>query len=331
MKTISVIVPVYNIEKYIGQCIESIIRQTYNKLQIILVDDGSTDSSGKICDIYERKDERITVIHQKNGGLSVARNVGLAAAEGELIGFVDGDDIIHPQMYQHLLTSMEKNGAQIVECCVCDMSESRDVDFSDKKYGSEEIYSGEEALRKLLSINKREKCPRYAVWSKLYTKKIIGCEKFPEGFIHEDYCYDVKIFLKAERYVILKEELYFYRKREESITTSAFSNRDLDKLIQIRQSVVFLIKQGYMELAELAKRNYYMTLFLYYAKAKQSNNEEIALQMKNSLLVNKEIILGLALPIRLKIENHIFFISPSFYYTIYIFKQIIKKCLSKNI
>lgn len=327
MKKISVIIPVYNIEQYIGECIESIIGQTYKNMQIILIDDGSTDASGKICDAYKEKDNRIIVIHQKNGGLSVARNTGISVADGELIGFVDGDDVIHPQMYERLWRSMLLNQADIVECCVSNICDTKDIDFSKVSQEDEIVISGEKALKWLLSIGRKERYPRYAVWSKLYKRELIKDELFPVGFVHEDYCYDTKVFLKANRYVILKERLYFYRKRLDSITGSGFSNKDLDKLVQIEESIRFLKKQGKEKFVELAKINYYMTEFLYYVKALENHNIPTAEKMQTNLLLNKKYILKMALPFRYKIENYIFYINPYFYYIVYVFKRKIKKLM----
>ena len=112
--TISIIVPIYNVERYLVQCIDSILNQTYKEIQVILVDDGSTDSSGKICDEYRQKDNRIVVIHQENKGLVAARKEGLKKSAGEYVGFVDGDDYIEPQMYARLLAIMESTEADIV-------------------------------------------------------------------------------------------------------------------------------------------------------------------------------------------------------------------------
>ena len=321
MKKISVIVPVYNIEQYIGACIESIIGQVYKNLQIILVDDGSTDTSGKICDAYKEKDNRIIVIHQRNEGLSAARNKGMSLAEGELLGFVDGDDIIHPQMYEQLQKSMEINQADIVECCVKDIYDNTKMAFPSIKSQDEIITSGEEALKRLLSVKWKEPYPRYAVWSKLYKREVVENEKFPVGSIHEDVCFDTKIFLKAKCYVVLKEELYFYRKRRNSITNTAFSNRDLDKLIQMEEAMEFLKKEDKKEFAELAKTKYYMTKLLYYVKAIDNSNREIAEKMREDLLLNKEYVLKMEVPYRYKAEYHIFYRTPHFYYMIYLFKK----------
>ena len=117
---ISIIVPVYNIEEYLPRCIESILNQTYNNLELILVDDGSKDKSGEICDAYAKKDNRVVVLHKENGGSSSARNAGIAIAKGEYLGFVDSDDYIEPDMYEKMVAVIEKTGCKIETLDVVD-------------------------------------------------------------------------------------------------------------------------------------------------------------------------------------------------------------------
>lgn len=144
---ISVIIPVYNVEPYLRRCLESVVLQTYKNLEIILVDDGSTDKSGSICDEYALNDERINVIHKKNGGLSSACNVGLAAATGDWIGWVDSDDWAEQDMFEYMLRGAEKYDADAAVCSRYEWQLNRKV-F--KGWKSEEIYDGEQALRALL-------------------------------------------------------------------------------------------------------------------------------------------------------------------------------------
>ena len=131
---ISIIVPVYNIENYLDKCIESIVHQTYKNLEILLIDDGSTDHSGKKCDEWAKKDKRIRVIHKKNGGVSSARNIGLEKAKGEYIGFVDGDDFVNKKMYEEMHRQMKKNNADFV---ICDYNECYNQNDNFKDRGKE--------------------------------------------------------------------------------------------------------------------------------------------------------------------------------------------------
>ena len=121
MKTVSVVIPVYNVEKYLPECLDSVIDQTYKNLQIIIVDDGSTDSSGKICDEYAEKDNRIIVVHQKNAGAGAAKNTALKIADGKYLAFVDSDDFLELDAFEHMVSILAKNSADIVQCCYRDV------------------------------------------------------------------------------------------------------------------------------------------------------------------------------------------------------------------
>lgn len=173
---ISIIVSIYNVKAYLVECIESILRQTYPNLEIILVEDGSTDHSGLICDEYQDKDARIRVVHKKNGGLSDARNVGVGLSTGQWIGFVDEDDYVHSRMYQVLLGNALTLDADIAECAA----------YGCVKTGAIIVLRGKEALENLLDGNK-DWISRSVVWSKLFRREIIYDLRFPVGMIHEDY------------------------------------------------------------------------------------------------------------------------------------------------
>lgn len=215
---ISVIVPVYNIEKYVSECIESIMQQTYQNLQIILVDDGSTDKSGEICEEYASLDKRIEVIHQQNGGLVVARKKGLEKAKGEYIGFVDGDDYIEPNMYQMLYDEIIKNSADIVHSALGTKNEKRLV------------YKKE--LKEFLSRSDKEKFLTTAVFgTQKYIEHSMCIKLFKSELVKESYSYvlnnmpygeDLINFLicimSCNKVVLLDEGYYHYRFRRDSIS-----------------------------------------------------------------------------------------------------------------
>lgn len=215
---ISVIVPVYNIADYIGDCIESILAQTYRDLEIILVDDGSTDESGEICERYAKKDERIRVIHKENGGASTARNKGINEATGEYLFFVDGDDLIHPSCIQSLLTVLEETGSDIVQC---------------KTYAflNVSILPPQMPKRVIHICTGREMCEHYllgtygsdttVVWNKLYRRQVFQTIRFPEGIIYEDDAIIGQIYWYAEKIALTNEPLAYYRsKRVNSVMHS---------------------------------------------------------------------------------------------------------------
>lgn len=220
---ISVIVPVYNIEQYLPACIESILAQTYTNLEIILIDDGSTDGSGRVCDEYAAKDTRIRVIHKPNGGVSSARNIGLDAATGTLIGFVDGDDTIAPEMYQTLYSDMCQYDADIV-CCGYKSIWPNKVELH---YGTEKllVYEGKQGAQTLLTGKNIEP----SLWNKLYRGKLFFGVEFNEKIrFAEDLLVNFYVFYKAERTIFHDVCLYYYGHREGACTSSGFGKNDFD-------------------------------------------------------------------------------------------------------
>ncbi|QIU93774.1 glycosyltransferase family 2 protein [Bacteroides faecium] len=209
---ISVIIPVYNVEQYLHQCLESVIGQTYKNLEIILIDDGSTDNSPRICDDFAAKDKRIVVIHQHNAGLSSARNVGLDMMTGDYVSFVDSDDWIEKDMFATLLTVLE--GEEDTEIVVCSYYWVRGercmpVDNSGKKV----IYTREDALKELF----RDKIIRNYVCDKFYRRELFKDIRFPVGRFYEDIAVTYKIFDKINKLILVGIPKYYYRIHEDSI------------------------------------------------------------------------------------------------------------------
>ena len=212
MKKISVIIPIYNVEKYLKRCIESIIKQTYSNLEIILVDDGSPDGCAKICDEYKNKDERIVVIHKKNGGLSDARNAGLKVATGEIISYIDSDDYVDLDMYEKMTKAMEEKNADIVVC-------GTNIDYEDghtkvKCEKEEKSFNREEALIELNSFKSFD----MAVWNKLYKREVVDNIEFPVGKKREDSFVMYHYFARAKKVVIINQAKYHYFQRSNSIS-----------------------------------------------------------------------------------------------------------------
>lgn len=214
---ISIIVPVYNVKEYLNECVESIVNQSYTALEIILVDDGSTDGSAEICDNWLKKDSRIRVIHKENGGLSDARNAGMSIATGEYIGFVDGDDKITHGMYSRLYDLMVSKQADMV-CC----SHSRFglLNYTKECAGEICCYTQEEFLNVYMQY------PRWfspTAWSKLYKAENIKGIFFEKGVFYEDIMWTLKCALKCSKIVYANEALYQYRCRDGSIITTGVS------------------------------------------------------------------------------------------------------------
>lgn len=216
---ISVIVPVYKVEEYLPQCIESIVNQTYRDLEIILVDDGSPDTCGSICEEYAKNDKRIKVFHKKNGGLSDARNYGIARANGEYIAFVDSDDWIDLEMYETLINLIEDNKADIVNSGVYLEYLKRTVilNIAEKRYTD-----SVELCKALINgeINT-------GVWNKLYRKSCFSDITFPKGHVSEEIVTMHKFFLKTANVVSISKPFYHYRKERKDAITNTHTMRNL--------------------------------------------------------------------------------------------------------
>lgn len=242
---ISVIVPVYNVEKYLDKCIESITKQTYSKLEIILVDDGSTDQSGKICDIWQQKDHRIEVIHKINGGLSDARNVGIKNSKGEYLVFVDSDDYLELDMIENLYQNALENDAQIVAGGFIYETSSEQMPYYAKK---NYIANSEEALKRLFTNNDISS----NICDKLYKKELFDKIEFPVGKIHEDMATLYKLLDKACTISHIDKAGYHYVQRQGSIINSKFNKKQLS-IIEFKEDIVEFIKERYPDLLEEAE------------------------------------------------------------------------------
>lgn len=221
---ISVIVPIYNVEKYLQECVESICSQTYKNLEIILVDDGSTDNCGKICDELKERDSRIKVIHKKNAGQGLARNSGIEIARGEYLGFVDSDDLIFPQMYEYLMQGIVEKDAQISATARLQIKESdrlNHLEFDLSKYKvNYEVFSGHAAVKELLQSHRKFK---NAVWDKLYKRELFNHIKFRSVYA-EDREVMYKLLYMCDRISYINIPLYGYRIREGSTMLSLWND-----------------------------------------------------------------------------------------------------------
>lgn len=225
MDLISVIVPVYKVEEYLDKCVQSIVDQTYRDLEIILVDDGSPDRCGELCDAWAARDERIKVIHKENGGLSDARNAGMAVATGKYMGFVDSDDHIAPDMYRLLLERMTADGSDIAACGVEMVFE----DGTPRRMLTREgcfVLDRTEAMQELIGEN----LLKQPVWYKLYRTELIRDIPFAVGKCHEDVFWSWQAIARAERVSIFDTPCYYYLQRSGSIMGQQFSEKRLDIL-----------------------------------------------------------------------------------------------------
>ncbi len=291
-KLVSVIVAVYNIEEYLPRCVDSILAQTYRNLEIILVDDGSKDQSGNICDSYAEKDRRIKVIHKKNGGLSDARNAGMNAATGEYIGFVDGDDWIEPDMYRAMYFACEKEKAQAAVCRYKQITKSGIIDGS---AGNSVSLSRDEALEIYVCGDERYLIYN-SVWSKLFARDLVEGMRFPVGKNSEDIMFTTRAFCRMERLVYLDEAYYNYvLDREGSIMNEKAGERRLkDEIPFWQEQIAYFREAGMPELSDKAAYHFYRRLLFYYIDFMENKKTRIfADQIVGLLRADREKIRGI--------------------------------------
>ena len=244
---ISVVIPVYNVEEYISRCISSILEQTYRNLQIILVDDGSTDKSGEICDEYAKADRRVTVIHQTNGGVSSARNTGIDKATGEYITFVDSDDFVSKEMVAYLFALAKNND--------CDIAISTHNIIRGEKVWKSYNLSGDVKMTPKRCIEKLlyDDGVDTSAWAKLYKLKLFNGVRYPVGKLYEDIATTYKIFLKANAIISGNNCIYNYVLRSNSIVNGEFNEKKFD-LIEMTDEMVKAVCEVYPDLSNAGLR-----------------------------------------------------------------------------
>ncbi|MDR7000613.1 glycosyltransferase involved in cell wall biosynthesis [Neobacillus niacini] len=248
---ISIIIPVHNTEAYISGCLESILTQTFENFEVILINDGSTDKSGAICDKYAELDSRVKVIHKGYGGVSSARNTGVKFAQGEYIGFVDGDDYIDKNMYKELYDLCEKTKSDISICKLGRKVNGKLINEGQDSFIKE--MENKEAMRELF----KGVLYRFSLCNKLFKRKCFENIHFPEDRIHEDLSTTYRFFANAEKVVYTNNIGYIYVKRENSILTTKYHEKRLDAFIGWDEILEFMEKH-YPQLS-----NEYISSFVY--------------------------------------------------------------------
>ncbi|AXI10771.1 capsular biosynthesis protein CpsJ [Oceanobacillus zhaokaii] len=301
--SISIIVPVYNVEQYIHKCIDSILAQSFKDFELIIVNDGSTDNGGRICDEYATLDNRITVFHKENGGLSSARNKGISLAKGNYIAFVDSDDFVHPKMYEILFNYVVSSSADIAICDYQEVNEDEKNEIEKLEFDSRvEKYNNVEALYQLYTT----KGLQFVIaCNKLFKSSLFNKIKFEEGMIHEDEFMAHRILYESEIIIYLPVKLYFYLQRKGSIINSKFNINRLDAVYAYKKRVDFFREINQYELQKMAEYNYVHLFFTFFFKVKdkvpnskgklkqvKSDFTKILIQLlKNPLFSKKEKIL----------------------------------------
>lgn len=270
---ISVIVPVYNVEKYLTRCVESIRKQTYSNLEIILVDDGSPDACPRMCDQFALDDARIKVIHKPNGGLSDARNAGIEAASGAYIGFVDSDDYIHPKMYMELWKSLKAEKADIAVCGVKKVFDGSGG-IPDQPENTVRVYSGREAVTNIFEASMY--LQSVVAWNKLYRRELFGDVRYPVGKIHEDEFTTYELFYKSDKVVYNTGIYYYYYQRADSIMGERKTSFSSDGLEAYEQMADFFEKKRETHILQLIRYRYLCLLKKYAEELQKTDHRELA-------------------------------------------------------
>ncbi len=312
MEKVSIIVPIYNVEKYLKECLDSIINQTYKNIEILLINDGSPDNSKKIMEYYKKKDDRILCYYKENGGLSDARNFGLDKATGNYITFVDSDDYIDRNYIEKLYNQIKKDNSKISQCGFYDITDKgnilkstfyktiKKINKLDYIYQTYDKYNGENVV----------------TWNKMYDKSIFDDIRFPYGKIHEDEFVIHKIIDKVDFISIVNEPLYYYRKNENSIMGKKYSIKRLDIIDAFEIKIKFYEENNYDILIINKVKEFYIEILLttYINSRKYISNKKI-----NKNIANKIKFLRKNFKIsnrKLRIKISMFYISPTLYYNI---------------
>lgn len=323
---ISVVVPIYNVEKYLKTCIETIIKQTYKNIEIILVNDGSTDNSLQICNEFKEKEKRIKVINKKNGGLSDARNIGLKKAKGKYICFIDSDDFINEKYIEELHSLIIKNNAQIAICSFENVNE-----FGESIYKKEIISQVVSRKEMLEQMNNKSFYPASIVaWNKLYDINLFKNIIYPEGKIHEDEFTTYKLYYLSEKVVTTSECLYYYRMVPTSIMNKKFNIKRLDVLEALEERMNFFLEKKEQGLYDLALIQYEKVLIGNYVNCRRylenSNEKQIELLEIFRKYYSEVMKVGKCAIVD-KFRFRIAYISPTIYYYMILFIYKIRKVL----
>ena len=321
MAKVSLIVAIYNTGKYLKPCLDSLIKQTFEDIEIILIDDGSSDGSEEICDFYAKKDSRVKVIHKKNEGLSMARNSGIRYATANYIIFIDGDDYIENDMVEKLYYAIEENDADIAECGVSWIYKDTNVEevaekliICDNIKSLEYLLNGENFL--VMACNK------------IYKKRLFEDIKYPKGCIHEDVGTTYKLIKEASKLVSIPYIGYNYVQRGSSISHMKFEKKHLDA-IRFLEEIYICMKKINSYLSSKSYENLMMGIIYWYIKAIEDNitNEKSRAILEKKFIDNFKYIKKENISIKVKIKIKIFKLNPKLYINL---KSILKNKLNMN-
>lgn len=311
---LSIVVPIYKVEKYLNKCIDSILCQTFTDFELILVDDGSPDRCGEICDYYQKRDKRVRVIHKENGGLSSARNAGIDIASGEYIGFVDSDDYIEPFMYEYLIESLKKNKCLLSICAINYVFEDG-KSICKVKDEEDQVFNFSDAILEMNTYRLFD----MGAWSKVYHKSLFNNLRFPVGKLSEDFYIMYKIFDRAQKISYVATPCYNYLQRQNSISRNTKINHDFE--YAAKEQMEYL-ETKYPELKVLAHTSYAsaaLTVYDFYIKNNVKCSKEQLKHFKKILKENYSyIVKAKYLSKTKKIQFALFKINPILYRAIFI-------------
>lgn len=282
---VSVVIPVYNVEPYLHECVASVVEQTYTNIEIILVDDGSTDSSGTLCDEFALSDSRICVFHKKNGGLSDARNYGILRSHGSLISFIDSDDYVSSNYIMHLYQALVRGKTDIATTSICIFREGEPPKEHKRDTAEFHVYDACEALEDMLYMRHLE--PN--AFPKIYKKELFDTIQYPVGKLYEDIATTTKLIDKAGKIAYLDENDYYYRIRPNSIQTASFNPKKLDLLDQLNvvKSIVQLKYPNAINAYYSKEQSALFNLCMNIPQKSKEQNQEICKMLWKSILKNR--------------------------------------------
>lgn len=307
---ISIIVPIYKVEDYLDRCIQSILNQSYKNIEIILVDDGSPDRCGSICDAYALTDSRVKVIHKENGGVSDARNIGLKSAKGSLIGFVDSDDFINPKMYELLLLELQSSDCDISICSYesffNQIPKFDPTDVITKKV----VLNRRQTLYGLFSINAIN---FIVLWNKLFKVYLFDDLHFPKGKTREDESIIHQLFYKARKTVFINKTLYYYFKRQGSIMHSNSFINELNYAEMQEERISFFHNNELFDLEHFALKKYCIWLMASMDRYRKQSDNDAVLFVNTIKKIKKEFIYKLLRDVPLSFWSRcLYFLSLTF-------------------
>ena len=311
MSKVSIIVPIFQVEKYLGECIESLINQSYKNLEIILVDDGAQDNCPFICNKWSKKDSRIKVIHKKNGGLSDARNAGLDIATGDYIIFVDSDDYVNKRFIEKLLRTAVKNNVMIVQCGYLQVTDSGEI-LKKVTHGNSYFLNSKKMITELKTDNCIENT---VVWNKIYKRELFKEIRFPYGKINEDEYTTYKLLDLAKNIYIINEPLYYYRYNHNSIMGKKFNLKRLDIIDGLKERIDYF-KDKDMDLYYASIELFILNIMNIYKEVEENfkDRDDILNDLKADFNNYLKLINLKRLSTKNKIKIILFKIKPELYF-----------------